>query len=138
VTKVLNRRSALKAAAGLSVAGLTTRANAQVTGTVEGGGTVPLRLPLGALDYLDRNQYISNMEIIAHIPGAAVSGGEPMTAMWAKGKRRLISGGGAWLDVTEPKKAAMVARGGDPATRLWGSSCGAGGSRGSRGWGGRG
>ena len=110
MTQNLPRRNLLKAAAGLGAAGLTSKASAQVYGTMEGGGTVPLRAPLGALDYLDRNQYISNMEIIAHIPGAAVSGGEPMTAMWAKGKRRLISGGGAWLDVTEPKKAAMVAK----------------------------
>lgn len=34
-----------------------------------GGGTVPSRLPAGTLSYLDRDQYISNMEVVAYFPG---------------------------------------------------------------------
>ena len=47
-------------------------------------------LPLGSLTYLDKKQYIHNMEIISHLPGATISGGEPLMAMWAKGKQRLL------------------------------------------------
>src|SRR5689334_2313673 len=72
---------------------------------------VPLRLPMGVLDTLDRKQYIHNMEIHAHIPGATASGGEPLTALWARGQQRLLSAGGGFLDITEPLKAAMVHRG---------------------------
>ena len=39
-----------------------------VEGVMAGGGTVPLRLPAGALNYLDRDQYISNMEVLAYYP----------------------------------------------------------------------
>src|SRR5690349_617584 len=72
---------------------------------------VPLRLPLGALNYLDRKQYIHNMEIHAHLPGMTASGGEPLTALWAKGPQRLLCGGGGFLDITDPRKVSMVYKG---------------------------
>src|SRR5689334_9170516 len=72
---------------------------------------VPLRLPMGALNSLDRKQYIQNMEIHAHLPGLTASGGEPLTALWARGPRRLLSAGGGFLDITDPKKVSMVYRG---------------------------
>ena len=43
-------------------------AEAEKVSVMPGGGTVPFRLPAGALSYLDRNQYISNMEIVAYYP----------------------------------------------------------------------
>lgn len=73
-----------------------------VAGT--GGGAVPLRPTGGLLHSLDRNQYLHNMEIISHISGVSMSGGEPLTTMWTKGKQRLLRAGSGFLDVTEPKK----------------------------------
>jgi hypothetical protein len=90
---MISRREFLKMAGGIAAA------------------QVPLRMPLGILDHLDRNQYIHNMEIHAHLPGATASGGEPLTALWARGQQRLLSGGGGFLDITDPRKAAMVYRG---------------------------
>src|SRR5215471_5882817 len=69
---------------------------------------VPLRLPMGALNVLDRKQYIHNMEVHAHLPGLTASGGEPLTALWAKGPQRLLSGGGGFLDITDPRKVTVV------------------------------
>lgn len=69
-----------------------------------GGATVPLRAPAGHLDFLDPNQYIHNMEIVAHIEGVSISAGEPQANMWAKGPQRLIVGGGGFLDVTDPTR----------------------------------
>ena len=60
-------------------------------------------LALGSLTYLDKKQYIHNMEIISHLPGATISGGEPLMAMWAKGKQRLLPAGGDFIDVSEAK-----------------------------------
>ena len=37
-------------------------------GVMAGGGVVPLRMPAGALDFFDRNQYISNIELIDNYP----------------------------------------------------------------------
>ena len=104
-----SRRSLLgAAAAGLagSIAG-----RAQVSGLVPDGGTPPFRLPLGALDFLDRKQYIHNMEIHATLPGSTISGGEPLMAMWAKGKQRLLPAGGGFIDVTEPTKPVVLNKG---------------------------
>jgi hypothetical protein len=42
---------------------------AEKVSVMPGGGVVSLRLPAGALSYLDRNQYISNMEVVAYFPG---------------------------------------------------------------------
>ena len=42
---------------------------------------------MGAMNSLDRNEYIHNMEIVSHLSGPRVDGGEPMMAMWARGVR---------------------------------------------------
>src|ERR1044072_4731464 len=100
-------RRALRAGAG--ALGLTAvAARAQVTGIMPGGGTVPFRLPMGALDYLDRNQYIHNMELLTHVEGARRAGGEPQMSMYAKGERRLMQGRGGGLDVTDAKKPQKI------------------------------
>jgi len=102
----VSRRSLL----GAAVAGLTgvIGARAQVTGLVPEGGTPPFRLPLGALDYLDRKQYIHNMEILGHLPGSTISGGEPLMAMWAKGRQRLLPANGGFVDVSDPRKPVVM------------------------------
>jgi len=105
---LLNRRNILKAGAGAAVGGFAASASAQVTGLMEGGGTVPFRLPGGAMKDLDRNQYISNMEVLSHVPGKSISGGEPLMAMWAKGKQRLLPSSGGWMDVSDPKKPVFM------------------------------
>jgi hypothetical protein len=48
------------------------------------------------------------MEIIAHLPGATISGGEPLMAMWAKGKQRLLPAGGDFIDVSEAKNPVAL------------------------------
>ncbi|MEW5984586.1 MAG: hypothetical protein AB1806_19720 [Acidobacteriota bacterium] len=110
----ISRRTVLAgalAAAGAGVAGAISVAG-QVTGVRPGGGTIPYRLPKGALTYLDRNEYIHNMEIISFTPGVSVSVGEPLMNMWARGKQRLLPGGGGWLDISEPKKPVAISLGG--------------------------
>jgi len=78
-------------------------------GVMEGGGTVPLRIPAGALDFLDRNSYSWNMEVVAHYPDIQVDiFGDEYSCMWAKGKRRMIAYAGGWIDITEPKKVEVV------------------------------
>src|SRR5271165_5081214 len=90
--KGISRRSLLKGTAGaaLGVAAVTltgaARAAAQVGGLYTSNEPPKLPLPMGSLTYLDRKQYIHNMEIVSHISGASISGGEPLMAMWAKGK----------------------------------------------------
>src|SRR5450759_194589 len=75
----LSRRTLLKNAAGAVIAasgaalGSAVGARAQAQGSMAGGGAVPLRLPLGAMNYLDRNQYIHNMEIHSHLPGVGIT-----------------------------------------------------------------
>lgn len=51
--------------------GAAVGVRAQVTGLMPGGGKVPFRLPAGALDYLDRRQYVHNMEVHAHLSGTS-------------------------------------------------------------------
>jgi hypothetical protein len=110
----ISRRALLKNAAGAALAaagaGLSgvLDASAQVTGLTPGGGKVPFRLPPGALHDLDRKQYIHNMEIHAHLPGASVAGGEPLMAMWAKGRQRMLPAGGGWVDVSDAKNPVVV------------------------------
>ncbi len=58
----ISRRDILKGTAGAAIAGLSASATAQYSGLMEGGLGLPFRLPMGALNYLDRNQYIHNME----------------------------------------------------------------------------
>jgi hypothetical protein len=82
-------------------------------GVMPGGGTVPFRLPAGALNYLDRNQYISNMEIVAYYPSIKLTiFGDEYSCMWSKRARRLIAFQGGWVDITEPKNATVIAEGG--------------------------
>ena len=104
-----SRRSLL----GMAGAGLAASvgARAQVSGLTPDGGTPPFRLALGALNYLDRKQYIHNMEIVAHMPGSNISGGEPLMAMWARGKQRLLPANGGFLDVSDPKKPVVMNKG---------------------------
>jgi hypothetical protein len=79
-------------------------------GVMPGGGVVPFRLPAGALNYLDRNQYISNMEVISYFPDIDIMiFGDEHSCLWAKGKRRLIAFKGGWVDITEPKQATVIA-----------------------------
>ena len=103
-------RRSLLGMAGAGLAG-AIGARAQVTGLTPGGGTPPFPLALGALDYLDRKQYIHNMEIIATVPGSTISGGEPLMAMWARGKQRLLPANGGFLDVTDPRKPVVMNKG---------------------------
>ncbi len=103
-------RRSLLGMAGAGLAG-AIGARAQVTGLTPGGGTPPFPLALGALDYLDRKQYIHNMEIIASVPGSTISGGEPLMAMWARGKQRLLPANGGFLDVTDPRKPVVMNKG---------------------------
>jgi hypothetical protein len=106
----ISRRTLLRgalAAAGAGIVGAAT-ARAQVTGIMPGGGKVPFRLPLGALPYLDRKQYIKNMDIVSYLPGATVSGGEPLMVLWARGRQRLLPAGGGWVDISDPRKPVFV------------------------------
>src|SRR5229473_2684886 len=94
-TMGLSRRSLLKnvagAALGAAAVGLTgvRGARAQVSGLYTSNEPPELPLPMGSLTYLDRKQYIHNMEVISHISGSSIAGGEPLMVMWAKGKQRL-------------------------------------------------
>lgn len=81
----------------------------RIVGVMEGGGTVPLRLPAGALNHLDRNPYISNMEVVAYYPGFKLNiFGDEHSCLWAKGERRLIAFAGGWVDITDPLKATVI------------------------------
>ena len=80
-----------------------------LAGLPDGVGTTPFKRPMGSLNYLDRKQYLHNMEIVAQIDGPSVAGGEPLMAMWAKGPQRLLPAGAAgWLDVSDPRKPVVV------------------------------
>ncbi|MBZ5659057.1 MAG: hypothetical protein LAO08_01510 [Acidobacteriia bacterium] len=113
----LTRRSLLKksagAALGAAAASLTgaLAARAQVSGLTPEGAVPPLRMPLGALDFLDRKQYIHNMDIVSHLPGGSIAGGEPLMAMWAKGKQRMLPAFGGFIDVSDAKKPAVAIKG---------------------------
>ena len=71
----VSRRDVLKGTAGAALAGLSASAAAQYSGLMEGGLGVPFRLPLGALNYLDRNQYIHNMAILSYPEGRQLASG---------------------------------------------------------------
>jgi len=66
---------------------------------------------MGALAYLDQNEYISNMEVISFTPGLTASGGEPLTTMWARGKERAIPGAGGFVSITDPRKPFAMGQG---------------------------
>ena len=106
----VSRRQVLAGSASVALVGLAGAmgARAQYTGIMEGGGGVPFRLPMGALNYLDRDQYIHNMEIISFTEGAAMRAGEPLMSMWARGSQRLISTVNGWLDVSNPRKPKNI------------------------------
>lgn len=103
----MHRRSLLAGGAAALASLVVPGAKGQETGIMPGGGTVPFRLPLGALNYLDRKQYIHNMELIVQTD-ERISGGEPQMNMWAKGERRLIQSNSGWLDVTDARKPVVV------------------------------
>src|SRR5437868_15537890 len=105
----ISRRSLL----GLAGAGLAgaVGARAQVTGLTPDGGTPPFRLALGALNYLDRKQYIHNMEIVASVPGCTISCGEPLMAMWARGDQRMFPAKGGFLVVIVLVRAEVMDNG---------------------------
>jgi hypothetical protein len=68
----------------------------------------PFPLPSGALNYLDRNQYIHNMEIVSFLEGPQTAGGEPLMAMWARGNQRLLPAGEAWVDISDPRNPSEI------------------------------
>jgi hypothetical protein len=113
----LSRRELIKSAGGamLTAAGASLLgvigARAQNAGLYTSNLPPELPLPLGSLSYLDRKQYIHNMEVISHLPGSTVSGGEPLMVMWAKGKQRLLPAGGGFVDISEPKNPVILNRG---------------------------
>jgi hypothetical protein len=104
----LSRRSLLKGAAATAMAGLSTSLQAQYSGIMEDGLGVPFRLPSGALNYLDRNEYIHNMEVISYLEGPEIRSGEPLMAMWARGAQRLIGAGRGWVDVSDPRNPEYI------------------------------
>ena len=106
----ISRRALIRGALATAGAGIVgaASARAQVTGLKPDGGTVPFRHPMGAMTYLDKKEYISNMEIISYLPGASVSSGEPLMAMWARGKQRLLPAGQGWIDVSDPKNPVLI------------------------------
>ena len=77
-------------------------------GLMTEGGVPPFRLPSGALDYLDRNEYSLNMKVISYSPGLAISVGEPLVNMWAKGARRVLPGANGFVDVSNPLKPEVI------------------------------
>src|SRR5699024_2086456 len=81
----------------------------RVHGVMPGGGTVPLRLPAGALNYLDRNQYTSSIEIVEFYPSIKVDFfGDEHSCMWTKDQRRMLAFQGGWIDITEPRAATVI------------------------------
>jgi hypothetical protein len=109
-----SRRSLLKSAAGAAlgataagfIGALSTRAQVQGLYTTNTAPEIPL--PMGSLTFIDKKQYIHNMEIISHLSGSSISGGEPLMAMWAKGKQRLLPAGGDFVDVSEAKNPVAL------------------------------
>src|SRR5258706_9242295 len=112
--KMLTRRSLLKNTAGAIVgaaaAGVTGAigARAQVQGLYTYNAPPEFPLAMGSLTYLDQKQYIHNMDIVAHLPGSTISGGEPLMAMWAKGKQRLLPAAGGVVGGSEAKKPGVM------------------------------
>jgi len=113
-SRPLTRRALLRgalAAAGAGVAGAVGLHAQQdpLLGGVRSGGKVPLKIPLGALDYIDKGEYIHNFEIHSFVEGTRFRAGEPLMTLWAKGRQRLLPAGGGWLDITDPRKPVVVA-----------------------------
>ncbi len=116
-TKGFSRRSLLKSAAGAALGaaamGLTgvRGMRGQVSGLYTTNEPPEIPLPMGSLTYLDRKQYIHNMEIHAHLPGTTITGGEPLCVMWARGKQRLLPGGAGFVDISEAKNPVVLNKG---------------------------
>src|ERR1700676_614605 len=113
----VSRRALLRGAAGAALAAAGASfvsvigAQAQVGG-LEADPVVPtFRLPTGSLDYLDRKQYAKNMDVVSHISGATISGGEPLMALWARGKQRLLPAGGGFVDISDAKNPVVMYKG---------------------------
>jgi hypothetical protein len=106
----MNRRSLLKAAGG-AMLGAAMDSRAQVTGLMPNGGPPNLPLAAGALTYIDKKTYSHNMEVVAHLQGAGVAGGEPLMAMWARGKQRLLPANGGFVDVSDPRNPQVMNKG---------------------------
>lgn len=113
----LSRRELLKGTAGAVLAAAGASLASALSGRAQNAGlytsNLPpeLPLPLGSLNYLDRKQYIHNMEVVSHVSGSTISGGEPLMVMWAKGKQRLLPAGGGFLDISEPKNPVVLNKG---------------------------
>jgi hypothetical protein len=105
-----NSATALMAAAAGGLAG-TLGLRGQSSGLYTSSLPPELPLPMGSLMYLDRKQYIHNMEIVSHLSGSTISGGEPLMVMWAKGKQRLLPAGGGFVDVSDPKNPTVLNKG---------------------------
>ena len=105
-----NSASALFAAAAGGLAG-ALGVRAQSSGLYTSNLPPELPLPLGSLMYLDRKQYIHNMEIISHLSGSTISGGEPLMVMWAKGRQRLLPAGGGFIDISDAKNPMVLNKG---------------------------
>jgi hypothetical protein len=111
-SSLFSRREFLGGAAGSALTAVVAgHASAQTWGTSREGGTVPLRMPADALNYLDRQSYSHNMEVHAHLSGATVSGGEPFGSLWAKGAQRMLVGGGGFVDISDPLKPSVFNKG---------------------------
>src|SRR6266436_6575931 len=110
----LSRRELLKGAAGAVLAAAGASLVGALGGRAQNAGlytsSLPpeLPLPLGSLNYLDRKQYIHNMEIVSHLSGSTISGGEPLMVMWAKGKQRLLPAAGGFVDVSDAKNPVVM------------------------------
>src|SRR2546427_199158 len=116
-TAGLSRRSLLRNAAGAALGaaavGLTgvRGARAQVSGLYTSNEPPEIPLPMGSLTYLDRKPYIHNMEIHAHLSGSTITGGEPLCVTWARGKQRLLPGGGGFVDISNAKNPVVLNKG---------------------------
>ena len=106
----ISRRQFLAGATGAAILGFGSfnKASGQYSGIMEGGLGVPFRLPLGALNFLDRNEYIHNMEVISYIEGPEIRSGEPLMTMWARGAQRLLPAGSGWLDVSHAENPEYI------------------------------
>ena len=69
-----------------------------------------------SLPYLDQKMYLSNMEIIGHLPGPGRTGG--MQIMPALGGQRLMFQGADVLDVTDPRNPKILNKGGSAGGQL--------------------
>ena len=78
-------------------------ATAAAAGFGRAAAQVPLRLPMGALDFLDGRQYVHNMEIHAQLKAPGSVGNDGATCpLWVKGAQRIFPASG--IDITDPRK----------------------------------